>query len=67
MPSLFGSIRMGVKKRIRRCGQCDREDKEWEEAQEKEEGRINPAAEEAWAVVVASAQAVTASARNVET
>jgi hypothetical protein len=58
---------MGVKKRIRRCGQCDREDKEWEEVQEKGEGRINPAGEEAWAVVVGLAQAVIASAQNVGT
>jgi hypothetical protein len=58
---------MGVKNSIRRYGQCDREDKEWEEAQGKGEDRINPAGEEAWAAVVASAPAVIASAQIVET
>ena len=52
---------------IRRYGQCDREDKEWEEAQGKGEDRINPAGEEAWAVVVASAPEVIAFAQIVET
>ncbi|MGD9041839.1 MAG: hypothetical protein PVH82_19515 [Desulfobacteraceae bacterium] len=57
---------MGGEKGIRRCGLCYREDKEWEEAQGKGEDRINRAGEEAWAVVVASAPAVIASAQNVE-
>ena len=58
---------MGVQKGIRRCGLCNREDKEWEEAKEKGEDKINPAAEVAGAEVVASALTVIASAQNVET
>jgi hypothetical protein len=58
---------MGVQKGIRRCGLCYREAKEWEEAKEKGEDRINPAGEEAWVEVVASAPAVIVSVQNVET
>jgi hypothetical protein len=57
---------MGVKKGIRRCGLCYRVDREWEAAKEKGEGKINPAGEEAWAEVVASALAVIVSAQIVE-
>lgn len=66
-PSPFRSTGMGVKKGIRRCGLCYRVDREWEAAKEKGEDKINPAGEEAWAEVVASALAVIASAQIVET
>jgi hypothetical protein len=58
---------MGVQKGIRRCGLCNREDKEWEEAKEKGEDKILPAGEVAGAEVVAWALAEIASAQNVET
>jgi hypothetical protein len=58
---------MGVKRGIRRFGLWYREDKEWEEAEEKGEDKINPAGEVAGAVVVASAPEVIASVQNVET
>ena len=57
---------MGVKKGIRRFGLCYRVDREWEEAKEEGEDRINPAGEEAWAEVVASALVVVVSAQIVE-
>jgi hypothetical protein len=41
-------------------------DREWEAAKEKGEGKINPAGEEAWAEVVASALAEIVSAQIVE-
>ncbi|MGD9032268.1 MAG: hypothetical protein PVH02_06380 [Desulfobacteraceae bacterium] len=57
---------MGVQKGIRRPGLCYREGKEWEEAEEKGEDKINPAGELAGAEVVALAPAVIVSAQIVE-
>ncbi len=57
----------GANKGIRRCGLCHREDREWEEAEEKGEDRIHPDGEEAWAEVVASALEAAVSARTADT